>query len=137
VEPKEILALDVGAQRTGVARASNVARLAEPLISIPTKEAAGFLKKYTTEHSVEAIAIGLPRSLAGEDTEQTRWVRNWVDKTKNKLDTPLYLQDEAMTSKLAERQKLNLKDSVDEHALAAAVILQDFLDNAETGRMVA
>jgi putative Holliday junction resolvase len=131
--------VDVGAKRTGVARASNVARLAEPLMSVPTSDAINTLKKYLSEHQVEAIAIGLPRSLAGDDTEQTRWVRGWADKAKQKIATPLYWQDEALTSReAAKHQTSNIKhQNMDEHALAAAIILQDFLDNAKADRMVA
>lgn len=144
MEAKEILGLDVGSKRTGMARASNVARLAEPLTSIPTKDAISSLQKYLAEHRVEAIAVGLPRNLAGEDTDQTRWVRSWIDKAKPKIAAPIYWQDEALTSKKAESLKLKAKSnqliaisSPDEHALAAAIILQDFLDSAETNRMIA
>ena len=139
MEAKEILGLDVGFKRTGMARASNVARLAEPLMSIPTRDAIGSLQKYLTEHQVEAIAVGLPRNLAGEDTDQTRWVRDWINKAKKQISAPLYWQDEALTSREAAKdQRSKIKDQrVDEHSLAAAIILQDFLDSAEAGRMIA
>lgn len=137
---EEILGLDVGAKQTGIARASNVARLAEPLISVPTAAAIGTLKKYIKEHDVEAVAIGLPRNLQGEDTTQTLWVREWVDKAKQQIGIPLYWQDEALTSLLAEAkdQKSKIKNQhFDEHAMAAAIILQDFLDSSEADRMLA
>lgn len=139
MEAKEILGLDVGSKRTGIARASNVARLAAPLISVPTKDTVGILRKYITEHQVEAIAVGLPRNLAGEDTDQTRWVREWIDKAKRKIAVPLYWQDEALTSREAAKvQSSKFKaQKADEHALAAAIILQDFLDSAEADRMIA
>ena len=135
MEAKEILGLDLGAERTGIARASNVARLAEPLMSVPTKDAISTIRKYTSEHQVEAIAIGLPRNLSGEETKQTQWVREWTDKAKQKLAAPAYWQDEALTSKTANNYKLKTNNSFDEHALAAAIILQDFLDGAEADRM--
>ena len=136
MEAKEILGLDIGAKNTGIARASNVARLAEPLISVPTKDTISTLKKYITEHEVEAIAVGLPRNLASEDTEQTRWVRDWTDKAKQAITVPIYYQDEALTSKKAKDYELKAKSSFDDHALAAAIILQDFLDGAETNRVL-
>ncbi|MBI2285632.1 Holliday junction resolvase RuvX [Candidatus Saccharibacteria bacterium] len=138
MEAKEILGLDLGAERTGIARASNVARLAEPLMSVPTKDAISTIRKYTSEHKVEAIAIGLPRNLSGEETKQTQWVREWTDKAKQKLAIPAYWQDEATTSLLAEAKIQNSKfkiQNVDEHSLAAAILLQDFLDGAEADRM--
>ncbi|MEX1059166.1 MAG: Holliday junction resolvase RuvX [Candidatus Saccharimonadales bacterium] len=138
MEAKEILGLDVGAIRTGIARASNVARLAEPLMSVPTKDAINTVRKYTSEHQVEAIVVGLPRNLSGEETKQTQWIREWTDKAKQKLATPAYWQDEALTSELAARKIQTSKfkhQNSDEHSLAAAIILQDFLDGAEADRM--
>ena len=131
MEAKEILALDVGGKRTGIARASNVARLAEPLMSMPTKQAVPTLKKYLSEHEVEAMVVGLPRNLSGEDTEQTGWIRDWVDKAKPKISVPMFWQDEALTSVNARIKNHELRIKADEHALAAAIILQDFLDSAE------
>lgn len=137
IEVAEILGLDVGLKRTGIARASNVARLAEPLMSVPTEKATAEVAKYIKVHKVEAIAVGLPRNLKGEDTAQTIWIRQWVDKAKPKIDIPFYWQDEALTSQKAESLKLKAKSHIDEHALAAAIILQDFLDSPETDRIVA
>ena len=137
MEAKEILALDVGGKRTGIARASNVARLAEPLMSVSTEQAVSTLKKYLSEHEVEAMVVGLPRNLSGEDTEQTGWIREWVDEAKPKISLPVYWQDEALTSRKAKSYELRAKSSFDEHALAAAIILQDFLDSAEADRIAA
>lgn len=137
IEAVEILGLDVGLKRTGIARASNVARLSEPLKSVPTKEAMAEVAVYIKEHKVGAVAIGLPRNLKGEDTDQTTWVRQWVDKAKQKIDIPLYWQDEALTTELVTSNRQQVTGKVDEHALAAAIILQDFLDSPETGRIVA
>lgn len=139
MEAKEILGLDVGVKQTGVARASNVAKLAEPLMSVPTNEALAALKKYMAEHQVESVVVGLPRNLSGDDTEQTSWVREWVDKAKEKIASPIYWQDEALTSLQARARssELRAKSSFDEHSLAAAIILQDFLDSAETARIAA
>lgn len=135
MEAKEILSLDVGTKRTGIARASNVARLAEPLPSVPTKDVIKTLKKYCTEREVEAIAVGLPRSLAGKDTEQTRLVRTWVEKAKSRVPATLYWQDEALTSvKALELKTLNKNPDID--SVSAAIILQDFLDTSEAERVV-
>ena len=136
MEAKEILGLDIGAKKTGIARASNVARLAEPLMSIPAKNTISTIKKFIAEHEVEAIVVGLPRSLSGEDTDQTKWVRTWVDKAKQKITVPIYYQDEALTSIAAAVKQHKLKSQADEHSLAAAIILQDFLEGAEADRMM-
>lgn len=135
MEAKEILALDVGLKRTGIARASNVARLAEPLMSVSTKDAVATLRKYFSRHKVEAVAVGLPRNLSGEDTEQTRWVRDWVEKAKQQLNIPLYWQDEALTS-IKANEVSPRHQSADTDSISAAIILQDFLDMPEAERVV-
>lgn len=136
MEAKEILALDVGLKHTGLARASNVARLAEPLMSVPTDDVVATLKKYLLAHPVEAIAVGLARNLNHEETKQTTWIRQWVDALKQKIDIPFYWQDETLTTKLAANYQLRPNHPVDDHALAAAFILQDFLDTPEAERVV-
>jgi putative holliday junction resolvase len=94
------------------------------------------LKRLISELDVDTIVVGLPRNLHGDDTAQTVWVRQWADGLKAKIDLPIYWQDEALTSKQALSYKRDTKSSVDEHALAAAVILQDFLDTPEADRLL-
>lgn len=119
-----------------MARATWRARLAEPLQSLPTKEIPGQLKQLIKDHDINTIVVGLPRNLNGDDTAQTTWVRQWVDDLKTKLELPIYFQDEALTSKQALSFKRQAKSRVDDHALAAAVILQDFLDTPEAERLL-
>lgn len=128
------MGLDVGKAHTGIARASNIAKLAEPLMSVETSKLPNHLQKLLADYNTEAIAVGLPRNLKGEDTPQTAWVREWVSGIKEQLDVPFFWQDEALTSKLANSKKRIAKSSQDEHSLAAAIILQDFLDSPETER---
>lgn len=134
MEAKELLGLDVGRASSGIARASSVAKLAEPLMSIETSKLADCLHKLVAEGGVGAIIVGLPRNLKGEDTPQTTWVREWVSDIKDKFDIPFFWQDEALTTQKAESLKLKAKSHIDEHGLAAAIILQDFLDSPEAER---
>lgn len=136
MDGKQLLGLDVGLKRTGIARASEDARIAEPLITVPTTEVIKVLKDLIKEHNVGTIVVGLPRNLAGDDTRQTTWVRDWVKHAKNKVDLPFYWQDEVLTSRIAEAKKLSSKKLHDVDSLAAAIILQDFLDTPESERMV-
>jgi putative Holliday junction resolvase len=131
VEIKEYLGLDVGLKRTGIARASDAARLAEPLLTVATADILTTLKELIKEHGVSAIVIGLPRNLSGSDTKQTSWVRDFVINAKNKIDLPFYWQDEALTSRIAEAKKAVHKHAHDVDSLAAAIILQDFLETPE------
>jgi len=135
IEASEILGLDIGVKHTGIARASSIARLAQPLQTVSTDDTINTIQAFLGEHKLEAIVVGLPRNLKGQDTEQTAWIRGWVDDAKAKISTTFYWQDEALTSKQAEL--INKKHSIyDDHAISAAIILQNFLDS-ETDRTLA
>lgn len=131
----EYLGLDVGAMRTGIARANSAAGLAEPVVMVKTDEIFDKLEEITRRSNVAAIVVGLPRNLEGNDTNQTRWVRDWVDKAKKQISAPLYWQDEALTSVKAENLT-HIAKNQDADALAAAIILQDWVDTPEGMRVV-
>ncbi len=135
MEAKEYLGLDVGHKRIGVARASALAMLAEPLKTIATADGLAKLEEIIKDRSAGAIVVGLPRNLNGDDTAQTEWVRDWVQKAQQKVQLPFYWQDEALTSAVAEAEVRANKQPRDIDALAAAILLQDFLDSPETDRV--
>lgn len=126
-----ILALDVGMARIGVARAGSVARLAEPLTTLPnTPEIYSDITDLCKEYDVTTVVVGLPRGLEGQHTAQTDYVEDFVRELKQHTELPVVLQDEALTSRKAEaelgaRRKNYLKADID--ALAATYILEDYL----------
>jgi|SRR3989344_8994397 len=138
MQPLEVIGLDVGMKLTGLARGNTAAKLAEPLASVKTADVLDELKQMTSKNGVDLVVVGLPRNLEGKDTKQTTWTRQWAAQVKQKLDVPMYWQDEALTSELSARRKQetgNRKQGVGEHAQAAAAILQDFLISPEEMRV--
>lgn len=137
MDNEQLLALDIGKARTGIARASSLARIAEPLITIETADLIKTLGELIKEQNYSVIVVGLPRNLQGDETAQTEWVRHWVDKAKKKLTAEFYWQDEALTTKIAEADQLARGKKIPQgaDALAAAIILQDFLDTPEALRV--
>jgi putative Holliday junction resolvase len=135
-ELKQLLGLDVGLKRIGIARASDNARLAEPLLTVSTPEAIKTLRSLIEEYNINIVVVGLPRNLRGDDTAQTTWVRDWIKHAKSKIDLPFYWQDEALTSRIAEAKRQVHKHPHDIDSLAAAIILQDFLDSTESERNI-
>jgi putative Holliday junction resolvase len=134
---KGYLGLDVGLKRTGIARASGAARLSEPLTTVATTSVLKTIKDLAEEYNISAVVVGLPRNLHGYSTQQTNWVREWVVNAKNKIDLPFYWQDEVLTTRIAEAKKLTYGKKVhDVDSLAAAIILQDFLDTPEANRVI-
>ena len=130
--PSQIMALDVGSKRIGVAIANSVARLPRPLTTLDAEvDALGQLAALIASQGVNTLVVGLPRGLEGQETSQTATVRSFVDGLAQ-FGLPVYFQDEALTSRKAEaelaaRGKAYNKGDVD--ALAATYILEDFLTN--------
>ena len=128
-----ILSLDVGEKRIGVARAGVVALLAQPQTTL-LNDALVFnnIARLTEELQVSEVIVGLPRNINDEDTEQTRYIKRFADSLKSEVDSIIiHFQDEANTSQkakaeLQERNKPYEKADID--ALAATYILQDFID---------
>lgn len=121
----DYLGLDVGERRTGVARASVVAKLAEPLRIVDTDKAVQEVKDLVDDYGVSAVVIGLPRNLDGDDTAQTDWVKKWAEGLRLEIKTPIHFQDEALTSELAQARIGGDGHKDDE---AASIILQEYLD---------
>lgn len=130
-----VLALDVGEKRTGVALASLVARLASPLTTLEQGPNIWTdLAKIIKTETVGLIVVGLPRSLDGLDTDQTRYVRDFAAQLEKQVGLPIVFQDEALTSRQAEAElrasgKKFAKSDID--ALAAVYILEDYLSNSK------
>ena len=135
-EVEEFIGVDVGTVRTGLARGSSAARLAQPLKTVDTKDAIDEISELASELKAAGVVVGQPRNLSGEDTKQTQWVRGWVEQTRLKIKLPFYAHDEALTSVNAQAEAPSGKETVGVDARAAAAILQDFLDTPETERVV-
>jgi putative Holliday junction resolvase len=125
-----ILALDIGQKRIGVARANSIAKLAEPLTVLENNENfVENLKKIIQEHDISLIIIGLPRSLDGNETAQSAYTRKFV--SDNFQDMNVQFQDETLSSVEAEKRlksyglenRPNMLDAV-----AACIILEDYFN---------
>lgn len=132
----QILAIDYGKARTGIAVTDDMQIIASGLTTVETPKLVDFLKKYFLENSVDEVVIGLPTDLKGNmsdiETEIQKFIlvfeKEFPDKKINRLD-------ERFTSKMAsffisqsgknkkQRQEKGLIDKV-----SATILLQNFLD---------
>lgn len=131
-----IVALDVGSKRVGVAMTNNIARLPSPFTTLSRDETFWQkLELLLKEHDVKEVVVGLPRNLHGNDTEQTRATQQFISELNIRLSVVAATQDEALTSKRAEaelraRGKPYEKGDID--ALAATFILEDYLNEQQS-----
>jgi putative Holliday junction resolvase len=122
-----VLALDYGAARCGVAVSDPTGTLAtplEPVLRPATRSGLRRLRALASELGAERIVVGLPVSLRGGDSAQTREVRQFADRLRAVVDVPVELYDERFTTSLAEQTGGGA--ALDSRA--AAVLLDEWLN---------
>lgn len=125
------LGIDFGLKRTGIAISDAQGKIAFPYSVIMFRNFKTFLtelKKIVQQENISTVVIGLPLGMDQQDTQQTRITREAVQHIKTTLAVPVVLENEILTSQLAERTNPS-GDKND--AAAAALILQSFLDRIE------
>lgn len=134
-----ILAVDYGERRIGLAVSDPSAMIAQPLPTLTRRAGKrppiADIVAITKEQEVEEIVVGLPLTLAGDDSDWTREVRAFAQKLSERSGLSVHLIDERLTSVRAERavRELGLKKSQREEkeridAAAAMLLLQIHLD---------
>ena len=133
------MAVDYGAARTGLAVCDADETIASPLDVLrgPKDLLEKVVRRIETE-GIEAIVIGLPLNMDGSEGPQAKQVRTFAGQLKTRVHLPIYFQDERLSSFGAEKKlqttgltKAKRRDRLD--AVAAAEILQAFLDNKKPG----
>jgi putative pre-16S rRNA nuclease len=150
-----LLALDVGTVRIGVAISDATGFLASPYTTLQVSrgktQICADIQHLIEETEAEGLVIGLPVSMDGQLHAQARLVQSFAERLKSHINLPIIFWDERLSTVEAERllsQRNQLTGSkrprsqarqrsrgkrqhkgqqID--ALAAAVILQDYLDH--------
>ena len=124
-----MLALDYGSARCGCALSDPTGTLAtpiEPILRPATKAGIRALRELVAERDVDRVVVGLPLSLSGRDSDQTREARAFADRLRSALgaEVPIELYDERFTTAIAARSG---SAETSEDSRAAAVLLDDWL----------
>jgi len=130
---QDIIGVDIGSARIGVARIHPVVKLAEPLSPILVKNGNPYqaIIAYIKTLEADAVVFGLPRNLQGDDTDQTRTVQEFVQEfiATTKPNVPLYFIDEAGTSKIADERIHSHGDkTMSRDSVSACIMLEDFVE---------
>lgn len=129
----KILGIDFGDKKAGFAISDFDSRIAFPRETLKfneKKELKEKIKKYLEEESISLIVLGLPLSMKGEDTDQTKKVRDFHKELTNELEIKVVFQDERLSTRTA-KNIFQERETKDEDALAAQVILQSYLDKKQ------
>lgn len=135
------LALDVGNRRIGVAVSDESGLLASPLTVI--RRAAktddhAVISRLVRELRVGILVVGLPLNADGSAGPQARRIERYATALEESLqgedlDLPLVLWDEHLSTQRAQQAMISAGRKAKDRraridAVAAAVILQDYLD---------
>lgn len=132
-----ILGLDVGDRRIGVAFGDTTVGIATPVSVITrtsldqdTRAMSDLVRKY----DVEQLIVGLPRNMDDSIGVQAQSVMHLAEHFKNVLHLPIQFWDERLTTVAATQRRdetgaRGKKSRQHLDAMAAAVILQDYLDS--------
>ena len=125
-----VLALDYGSARCGCALSDPTETIVTPIEAVErpgTKRGMRALAQLVLEREVDRVVVGLPLSLRGGDTEQTREARDFAKRLARRLGDEVSgeMYDERFTTRMAQR----LQDApvAGEDSRAAAHILEGWL----------
>jgi putative holliday junction resolvase len=125
-----VLALDYGSARCGCAVSDPTGTIVTPIAPVlrpGSRRGLGALRRLVREREVERVVIGLPLSLRGLDSAQTRETREFAERLSRLLgDTvAVEMHDERFTTRIAQRMPGAPKASEDSRA--AAHLLEGWL----------
>ena len=131
-----VVGLDIGAVRIGVAASDPSGVLASPrqVIRRSSNAAAiAAIARVVDETHAERVVVGLPVSFDGQLHGQAKSVQSFAEKLRPRLSVELVYADESLSTVRAEEAMRaagvrpdRIRERID--AAAAAVILQDYLD---------
>lgn len=132
----QILAIDFGKKRCGVATTDDLQIVASGLDTVETTQLMAFLQNYFQQNEVEAIVVGQPVDLRGNMSEVETDILQFIEGFKKEFpNVRVERFDERFTSKIAsyfisqsgknkkQRKEKGLIDKV-----SATLILQQYLE---------
>ena len=130
-----LLAIDYGARRVGLALSDPLKMIASPYRTIINNNNTILIEEIETiiaAEDIELTIVGLPLGMAGQKTEQTKKVEEFVDKLTDRGIIIKY-EDERWSSVAAKRsmKEQNIKSGYNKDLVdqtAAAIFLQQYLD---------
>ncbi len=139
-----LLALDLGTKRIGIAVSDELQITVRALCVIERTSWKKVLKQiiaFLEDFDAVGLVLGLPYNFDGSESEMSQEARRLARNFSLSLTIPVFLQDERVSSYEAKRRlwesglsEKEARKKVDSEA--AAIILSDFIEQSERGRLV-
>ena len=134
------LGLDLGSKTLGISISDATGTIASSYKTIrhneEYKHLLNVVKEIVKEENISAVVLGFPKNMNNTIGPKGELSIKFKEQLESKIDIPVYLQDERLTTVIANNvliegdvSRKKRKKVVDQ--LAATIILQDFLDRKE------
>ena len=135
---KCLLGFDFGTAKIGIATGQTVTNTATPLNIISASDGVPnwiTLAAILSEWHPDLIIVGLPLNMDDSESELSRRARKFARRLQGRFNIDALMVDERLTSREAKAACLKsggrVLDKIDD--IAAALILQSWLDNPQLG----
>lgn len=134
------MAIDYGRRRCGIAVTDSLRIVATGLTTVRTCDLAKWVADYILKENVDAIIVGKPSTMRGEDSESMNYIRPGIAMLRKVLPPEIEITywDERFTSVLAHRamidggmRKSRRQDKAVVDEIAATIILNDYLQSKQ------
>lgn len=128
----KVLGIDFGTKKSGLAIYTSEINIVTPLTIFNkiTSDLKDFIK-LIDENRINAIIIGHPLKLDGNETTKTKEIKKFIAVLVDKVNLPLILSDERFTTSLANSLlkevllKRKVRNKIDD-IVAASILLENF-----------
>ena len=137
---KRLMGLDYGSKTIGVAISDELGMAAQPIETIERsgenklRKSLARISEIVKEKNIQKIVVGLPVNMNGCCGERAARTLEFVKKLKTRVDIPIVMQDERLTTVEADEilsesgvKKEERKRYID--SIAASIILREYMEN--------
>jgi putative holliday junction resolvase len=140
---RRILGVDYGSQRVGLSLSDPLGIIAQPIDALKNDSLLlNRLQQLSARENVVLIVVGMPFNLKGQHAQKADEVDTFIEHLKAELDIEVAVWDERFTTAIAHQTMLSMGTKKKERqkkdgridSMAAAIILQGFLDSSNHSR---
>jgi len=131
------LGIDYGSRYIGLAMGdddSHMAMAFDTILEKDRKRQLAVIEQIVLDEGIGHVVVGYPLSLDGGESEQSAETLTFITELSGVLGIPVDREDERLTSQFAQTliKEAEGASAQDEHAHAAASILQTYLDKKKS-----
>lgn len=138
-----ILGIDYGSRRIGLSISDPLCLIAQPIEALKNDSLSiAKIERIVIKENVKLVVVGMPLNLKGHHGQKADEVQSFIAHLKEELSVELMTWDERFTTTIAQQTMLAMGTKKKERqqkdgridSMAAAVILQGFLDSSKHSR---